>query len=1446
MTTFTHVPESSIKDRFKPVEIKLDPWPYFFSSAKKILSEATSANGKTTYKVQFVGNQVREIAEDQLGPLKDTVLATYKTEKAEQYARVQPISSSDTSDESDVEHLAISRKRPLTTDSEEDSEDEFEFVATPRATARGRQVSKPRSYQEDFKHLNKLPKVYRSAAQSTFTIPLYKNTSFIQHHATICFNCKQSGNCNSQEEVQIGKEEKRQRLLLCHHCSLSTHNNCIANLRMIDRASGRMKCGKCQLSHKCCGCQKSMLASDDQWEDETKSEKGVAFRCSTCFRGFHRSCVLKNVSPSLAKDHQDLVELYQSGLCMECSAFQNRTPQSIVSERSESKAGPEVLIKWKGESFRHTTWVLKDWICASSPTLYRGYEKRKAEKGIPAVSDEWCIVDRILNVEWEDKAQTKASRILAVFKDTDYAEAVWDEPPSEDETEAYTEYKNALERYRLASKVQAAKGMDSLIKNVRKAATSEGYEKHALKEQPDFIQNGTLMKHQMEALNWLIYQWEKKQSCILADDMGLGKTIQIISFLYSLFKKFDIFPFLIVVPNSTATNWIREFAKWAPEMVVAPFFGYNAARDLALTHEILDKNKRIRCHVVVATYESILDPSPLHNAFWPVLIVDESQRLKNDESQLFRTLHSFHIDHTVLLTGTPLQNNLRELFNIMHFIHPKEFHGIEADNYEDMTAAQVEELHTRLRPHFLRRTKEEVLKKLPPKYELIVPVSMTPLQKEVYKQCISREIHETLAMTSGYKRQKGLSSIFTNLRKNLNHPYLLDGVEKPQPSPDLTQKNMIDACAKLKLFHQIFPKLKQKGHRILIFSTMTRALDVLEDYFHYEHILYTRIDGSTRERERVRNIDAFNAPNSKLDVFLLSTRAGGVGINLTTADTVIIWDSDFNPYADLQAISRAHRIGQTKMVLIYRLMTRLTIEEKVLQIGKKKMALEHVVVERMKADDEEKLEDIESILKYGTEALFADDDSKDIVYDEAAIDNLLNREQYRQVATEQQQKEIEASEEESKRENGGMNFSFAQVWQVDGTIKELDENQADEEKESDFWQKFLKEQQAAAEKKKEEQKIAEANLGRGARKRAQIVYTEKPGLDQPKPGKQGKQKEHDDEYVYVEEPMVIDVLELDELEDGEPGTPYNPPTSDQTRLPYAPTQHQPPVPQENLMHSFSTAQKIPTHKQAHTPSQTSSMPSTSSFQPPLAHPAPGTPTITFNIQTPADHNHAPTAPPPPPPVPIALPNLPPQYKIHKLDQLYLISRKYVQAFQKFYSEEYKHNETPFARVHSAFQEAFSCFITEVNTTFVAEAAQERQIESNYGYPHVIIDHLYMQKQQALSVALGEMIQYMEAEMNVFTLKKLREKYTKDMEIEEQKVRRDYQDKLGKLMKEQESQRSALLAEEASAQCKIRAHYTKLMPTIQPLPLPPTIAQQRNAEAQNSMKHLADHLRKEFK
>lgn len=572
--------------------------------------------------------------------------------------------------------------------------------------------------------------------------------------------------------------------------------------------------------------------------------------------------------------------------------------------------------------------------------------------------------------------------------------------------------------------------------------------------------------------------------------MGLGKTIQIISFLYVLFKKYNIYPFIIVVPNSTATNWIREFNKWAPELVVAPFFGGQVGRKLALENEIFDAHMNLKCHVVVTTYESSMETSKLQNLFWAVMVVDESQRLKNDESLLFKTLKKYNTDQITLLSGTPLQNNLRELFNIMNFIQPKEFHGSQADDYTDMTRVKIDDLHKRLRPHFLRRTKEEVLKTLPPKYELIVPISMTSLQKEVYKQCLSREIYETLNLATGSKVQKGLSSIFMNLRKVLNHPYLLDGVETIQPTPEETQNAMINACGKLIMFHQMLPKLKAQGRRVLLFSTMTRALDILEDYMTYEGIKYVRLDGSCDERSRVRSIDAFNAPNSEIDVFLLSTRAGGVGINLATADTIIIWDSDFNPHADLQAISRAHRIGQNDMVLIFRFMTRLTVEEKVLQIGKKKMALEHVVVERMNETEEEQVEDIESILKFGAEALFADDDSKDVHYDSAAIDSLLDREKYREAAIEKQKQEIKAAEAgKAKATEQGLNFSFAKVWKADGTVDELPSDADDVEgtTSEDFWQKFLKERELEAERKKEEKRLAENNLGRGARKRAAIV-----------------------------------------------------------------------------------------------------------------------------------------------------------------------------------------------------------------------------------------------------------------------------------------------------------------------------------------------------------------------
>ncbi|KAI9302040.1 P-loop containing nucleoside triphosphate hydrolase protein, partial [Cunninghamella echinulata] len=651
---------------------------------------------------------------------------------------------------------------------------------------------------------------------------------------------------------------------------------------------------------------------------------------------------------------------------------------------------------------------------------------------------------------------------------------------------------------------------------------------------PHYIQGGQLLGHQLEGLNWLLYQWERQQPCILADDMGLGKTIQIVVFLYVLFKKYNIYPFLLVVPNSTVMNWVREFSKWAPEMVVVPYQGSRQSREYARKFEIFkhSSNSTITsCHAVITTYESSLqDYTQFSNVkTWPYLIVDEAHRLKNKSSQLFQKLDQLKTDNRVLLTGTPLQNNIEELITIMNFIDSKKFQNITelGKHYSQLTHETIPELHSQLKPYFLRRTKETELTDLSPKKELIVPVSMTSLQKELYKATLMKnasiiaQLRKIAASSVGLaepKKKLNNSNILMELRKILNHPYLIHGVELIQSDAKAMQQAMIDASAKLSLLHMILPKLKAKGHRVLIFSTMAIMLDILEDYLIFENLNYVRIDGSTNQETRVENIDRFNDPESSVFVFLLTTRAGGVGINLATADTVILFDSDFNPHADMQAICRAHRFGQKKPVLVLRLITRLSAEERILEKSKKKMIMDHLVVEKM--DDETiELDDIENILKFGAQALFENDDSKDIVYDAAAVDDLLNRElQFADMMKENKKKndnsdEIMGDQEKNgyknqaqdqqksgTSENNNTSFSFAKIWQTHSKSNDTGNNQGnssetdtydelilgtstDEQRDNNIWEQLL-------EKNKQElakQELEKEKLGRGARQRKAVV-----------------------------------------------------------------------------------------------------------------------------------------------------------------------------------------------------------------------------------------------------------------------------------------------------------------------------------------------------------------------
>jgi chromodomain-helicase-DNA-binding protein 4 len=403
----------------------------------------------------------------------------------------------------------------------------------------------------------------------------------------------------------------------------------------------------------------------------------------------------------------------------------------------------------------------------------------------------------------------------------------------------------------------------------------------------------------------------------------------------------------------------------------------------------------------LTSYELIsIDAACLGSVHWEMLVVDEAHRLKNAQSKFFRILAGYSINFKLLLTGTPLQNNLEELFYLLNFLTPSKFNDLQSfqANFTDIAKEeQVNKLHHLLGPHMLRRMKADVLKNIPAKSEFIVRTNLAAMQKKFYRNILAHNF-EALRAKSG--AQTSLLNVMMELKKVANHPYLLPAAseEAPIASNGLFEiKAMTQACGKLVLMSKMLRKLKDQGHRVLLFSQMTKMLDLLEDFLDGEGYKYERIDGSITGALRQEAIDRFNAEGAEQFCFLLSTRAGGLGINLYTADTVIIYDSDWNPHNDIQAFSRAHRIGQKNKVMIYRFVTRNTVEERVTQVAKKKMMLTHLVVQPGLNGNKSNLskKEIDDILRFGTEELFnqGDDEGDDIVYDDAAVEALLDRSQ---------------------------------------------------------------------------------------------------------------------------------------------------------------------------------------------------------------------------------------------------------------------------------------------------------------------------------------------------------------------------------------------------------------------------------------------------------------------
>ncbi len=506
---------------------------------------------------------------------------------------------------------------------------------------------------------------------------------------------------------------------------------------------------------------------------------------------------------------------------------------------------------------------------------------------------------------------------------------------------------------------------------------------HRIKEevtkQPGILVGGTLKEYQIKGLQWMISLYNNNLNGILADEMGLGKTIQTISLIaYLVEMKKQNGPFLVIVPLSTLTNWTLEFQKWAPSLRCIVYKGPPNQRKTQ-QYEIRQGNFQ----VLLTTYEYIIKDRPvLSKIKWIHMIIDEGHRMKNAQSKLSGTLSQYYSTrYRLILTGTPLQNNLPELWALLNFVLPTIFKSVKSfDEWfntpfantggqdkmeltEEEQILVIRRLHKVLRPFLLRRLKKDVEKDLPDKTEKVIKTRFSALQARLYKQMVT---HNKLVVSDGKggkTNARGLSNMIMQLRKLCNHPFVFDEVEN-QMNPNSQSNDLLwRTSGKFELLDRVLPKYQATGHRVLMFFQMTAIMDIMEDFLRLRGIMYLRLDGTTKSDDRSELLTEFNRPGSPYFMFLLSTRAGGLGLNLQTADTVIIYDSDWNPHQDLQAQDRAHRIGQKNEVRILRLISSNSVEEKILERAKFKLDMDGKVIQAGRFDNKSSETDRDAMLR---------------------------------------------------------------------------------------------------------------------------------------------------------------------------------------------------------------------------------------------------------------------------------------------------------------------------------------------------------------------------------------------------------------------------------------------------------------------------------------------------
>ncbi|KAI5169944.1 hypothetical protein PAEPH01_1120 [Pancytospora epiphaga] len=667
------------------------------------------------------------------------------------------------------------------------------------------------------------------------------------------------------------------------------------------------------------------------------------------------------------------------------------------------------LVKFRNKSYLHCDWVSKEEICVSRV----GTMKVKRYKFV-GLDEEACKVDRILNETFEDGQK------IVLIK--------WRGQPYENST---------FELYNVAEKCEGFEAQIQAYRDRRRMRhmrvpmdwrpARDNHIKYT--ESPTYKKNNTLRHYQLEGLNWLLNRWYFKQSCIMADEMGLGKTVQSVVFANALFTAFEYnVPILIVAPLSTIVHWEREFSNWT-DLRVLTYHGSIQGRSVINMYEFNVKTGNITVRlfdVLITTYEMAMTGAEHLSQFeFGVGIFDEAHRLKNANSKAAICLRNFSIQHKVLLSGTPIQNNLNELWALFNFIDPSRFNNMNSflEEYKMERTEDVEKLQMLLKPLMLRRMKEDVETSIPMKEETIIEVELTTIQKRYYRAILEKNIE---FLTKGDKTNvPNLINAMMELRKCCIHPYLLNGAEEKIVGdyvkrtngetvfkndvgtgaikfgdyyfngPDEYYKILIQSSGKLVLLDKLLKKLHGQ-HKVLIFSQMTRCLNLLSEYLNYRNYKHERIDGGVRGDLRQAAIDRFSAGDAF--VFLLCTRAGGVGINLTAADTVIIFDSDWNPQNDLQAQARCHRIGQKNEVKIYRLITKNSYEREMFDKAGMKLGLDRAVLQRMSFDQKEgssasgrKEDAIQLLLRKGAYGILMEADDASQKFCEEDIDQILER-----------------------------------------------------------------------------------------------------------------------------------------------------------------------------------------------------------------------------------------------------------------------------------------------------------------------------------------------------------------------------------------------------------------------------------------------------------------------